>query len=211
MPFLPSFRRLVHRAARPGGCASLPPVPAERSARAVFAPGSVALPPVAPWSDLRGVEAYARACMDACGLHTWAFGWDRAVKRLGCCRVTRREITLSRYFVEAHLDGESAQISDTVLHEIAHALAWEQGRHAGHGPLWKAWCVALGATPRATAARCREFAPNPPKYRLQHRDTGEVFREYARRPRFRRGLARMYMRGRPETLGKLVLVEVKSA
>ncbi len=167
------------------------------------------LPEPGRWTCPDDVAAHARACLDACGLTSWEFGWDRAVKRLGCCRVARRRVTLSRYFVEAHLDAEPLRIRDTILHEIAHALAWEQARHAGHGPLWKAWCRALGATPRATVAECRDFDPRPPRYRLQHADTGEVFREYARRPRFRRGLKNMYMRGRPDTLGKLRLVEIK--
>ncbi len=35
---------------------------------------------------------------------------------------------------------------DTLLHEIAHALA---GPEAGHGPAWKAVAVRIGATPRA--------------------------------------------------------------
>src|SRR5262249_31162680 len=35
-------------------------------------------------------------------------------------------------------------IRDTLLHEIAHALA---GRDAGHGPLWKAMCRRAGAKP----------------------------------------------------------------
>lgn len=165
-------------------------------------------PPSTPWRSLDDVEAYARACLDICGLGAWEFGWDRAVRRLGCCRVSRRRITLSRYFAAAHLDAEPVQIRDTILHETAHALAWEHARHAGHGPLWKACCRALGATPRATVAQCRDFDPRPPRYRLQHRDTGEVFREYARRPHFRRGIKNMYMRNRPDTLGKLVLVAV---
>lgn len=182
-----------------GGCALKR---LDRALAAIPAP----LPPSAPWHGMGDVEAYARSCLDACGLEAWEFGWDRAVKRLGCCRVRRSRITLSRYFVEAHLDTEPERIRETILHETAHALAWEYARHAGHGPLWKACCRALGATPRATVAQCRDFDPRPPRYRLQHCDAGEVFREYARRPHFRRELKNMYMRGRPDTLGKLVLV-----
>lgn len=210
MPFPSPFRGLFRQRAARRPAAGDP-----RQGRAAAegalrpGPGSVTLPAATCWKSLDDVEAHARACLDACGLRAWAFGWDRAVKRLGCCRVSRREITLSRYFAEVHLDEQPGQILDTILHEIAHALAWEQARHAGHGALWKAWCLALGATPRATSSRCREFAPNPPRYRLQHCETGEVFREYARRPHFRHGLRHMYMRGRPETLGKLVVVEVE--
>ncbi len=46
------------------------------------------------------------------------------------------------------LDGRNEQVRDTVLHEIAHAIA---GPEAGHGPLWKATARRIGATPRARA------------------------------------------------------------
>ena len=44
------------------------------------------------------------------------------------------------------LEGNEEEIRDTVLHEIAHAIA---GPEAGHGPLWKATARRIGATPRA--------------------------------------------------------------
>lgn len=40
--------------------------------------------------------------------------------------------------------ADHPQVMDTFLHEVAHVLA---GVAAGHGPLWKATCRALGATP----------------------------------------------------------------
>ena len=46
------------------------------------------------------------------------------------------------------LGGSKEQIRDTVLHEIAHAIA---GREAGHGPLWKVTARRIEATPRAKA------------------------------------------------------------
>ena len=46
------------------------------------------------------------------------------------------------------LEGSEEQIRDTVLHEIAHAIA---GREAGHGLLWKVTARRIGATPRAKA------------------------------------------------------------
>ena len=43
------------------------------------------------------------------------------------------------------LEGSEEQLLDTVLHEIAHAIA---GHEAGHGLLWKATARRIGATPR---------------------------------------------------------------
>lgn len=74
------------------------------------------------------------------GLAEWGFGFDRAKRRFGACRWRERRITLSRTL--AFLNPE-AQVRDTLLHEIAHALTPGEG----HGPRWRAKCVELGATP----------------------------------------------------------------
>ncbi len=42
------------------------------------------------------------------------------------------------------LNGE-AEVRDTLLHEIAHALT---GSRAGHGPAWQKVALAIGAKPR---------------------------------------------------------------
>ena len=69
---------------------------------------------------------------------------DRAVRRLGCYHSNRytndEKITLSKHL--AKLPEE--KIRDTILHEIAHAIA---GHAAGHGPKWKAACRQIGAIP----------------------------------------------------------------
>jgi predicted SprT family Zn-dependent metalloprotease len=72
---------------------------------------------------------------------SWTFGWDRAVRRFGQCRLDERRITLSRELVA--LNGVDL-VRDTVLHEIAHGLA---PRGAGHGPQWRAIARELGAQP----------------------------------------------------------------
>jgi len=46
----------------------------------------------------------------------------------------------------AHIPEE--QVRDTILHEIAHAIA---GHKAGHGWQWKAECRRIGANPNRTA------------------------------------------------------------
>ena len=92
---------------------------------------------------LAQVAATARALMDEHGLADWTFAFLEAERRLGDCHFEERVIRLGR----AHaLDGSEAEIRDTVLHEIAHALA---GPEARHGPAWKAIAKRIGATPRA--------------------------------------------------------------
>ena len=94
---------------------------------------------------LNGVAKMARRLMDEHGLTGWTFAFVEAKRRLGDCHFRHRVIRISR----AHgLEGNEEQIRDTVLHEIAHAIA---GREAGHGRLWKATARRIGATPRAKA------------------------------------------------------------
>ena len=89
--------------------------------------------------------AQARELMDRHGLEDWTLRFNSARKLLGQCRPQQRHILLSR----AHaVNGPIEQVTDTILHEIAHALA---GPAAGHGPSWKAIAVRLGAAPKSCA------------------------------------------------------------
>jgi len=74
------------------------------------------------------------------GLSCWAFRFNRRRRAMGLCHYAHRRIELSLPFVLAN--GE-ARVRDTILHEIAHALA---GHAAGHGPRWRAICRRIGAT-----------------------------------------------------------------
>ncbi len=71
----------------------------------------------------------------------WRFGLNRAKRQLGVCRYRSKRIEMSAYYVK-HNSDES--IRDTLLHEIAHALA---GHAAGHGPVWQAIATRIGARP----------------------------------------------------------------
>ena len=92
---------------------------------------------------LTQVAAMARRLMDDNGLADWTFAFLEAERRLGDCHFEDRVIRIGRSHA---LDGSEAQVTDTILHEIAHALA---GPEARHGPVWKAAARRLGATPRA--------------------------------------------------------------
>ncbi len=157
--------------------------------------------------NLADVESYAVECLEKTGLGHWAFVWDNARRRLGSCRYWKKEITMSRYFVMLNMERPD-QIRDTVLHEIAHALAWIHHHERGHGPHWKSYCRQLGATPRASA-RPESITPMPFKYHLRLKDTGEVVGSYYRKPRFARHIRSVMLRGRPETRGMLELVDAR--
>lgn len=147
----------------------------------------------------------AKALMLQHGLHDWEFFYDNALRRLGACWYQRRAISMSRHFI-AHNGFDSSIVSNTLLHEIAHALAFLHFGERGHGKCWKHFCQQLGIAPQVCVKH-----PTPrtatPRYELRHRDTQEVFRVYYRKPRLR-GLSQRYICGRSDTLGKLVLVEL---
>ena len=95
--------------------------------------------------QLNGVAGMARRLMDEHGLTGWTLAFVEAKRRLGDCHFRHRVIRISRTHA---LEGSEEQIRDTVLHEIAHAIA---GHEAGHGLLWKVTARRIGATPRAKA------------------------------------------------------------
>ena len=78
--------------------------------------------------------------------HGWRFAWNHGRRTLGLCRYTEKTIELSVHFVLRN--GEDA-VKDTLLHEIAHALA---GHRAGHGREWKMACLRIGAKPERTCS-----------------------------------------------------------
>ena len=89
--------------------------------------------------DLLDPRAMARALMDEHGLRDWRLVLDRARVRAGVCRPARCEIGLSRVLTQLHT---TAEVRETVLHEVAHALV---GAHHGHDAVWRARAVAIGA------------------------------------------------------------------
>ncbi len=152
---------------------------------------------------------WATGCIEALGLVGWSYTTDRATRRLGCCRPGQKRISLSRHFVAYYLGRDAELVRRTVLHELAHALAWERHRSRGHGRVWRRYCAELGIPGERATTQCEDFSParspRMPRYALVHDETGEVFRTYVSRPRrSAEQLRRCYIPGRKEeTLGHL--------
>ncbi len=77
------------------------------------------------------------------GLSGWRVGFDRAKTRAGVCRFRERTIGLSWPLTQLH---SPAEVRDTILHEIAHALV---GPTHKHDAVWRATAVRLGCSARA--------------------------------------------------------------
>lgn len=127
------------------------------------------------------VAKTSRSYMTEHGLDDWIFRFDNAKRRAGCCQYSKKTITLSYEFV---LRNNEIEIRDTILHEIAHALA---GPRAKHGPLWKEMCKRIGARP----VRCYSNNVNMPqgKYKAVCGGCNKVF---FRHRNIRRKVSKVY-------------------
>ncbi len=155
----------------------------------------------------RELEQFAYDKLALHGLQGWTFGWDRAKSRLGMCKFLEEHISLSIYALVTH-HQEPNELFDTILHEVAHALAWTRHGNASHDKVWKSICLEIGANPRRCAPA--HLAPSsPPSYALRLKTTGEIVKTYHRKPTFKRPLKYYGLTNRPDTLGQLELIKYK--
>lgn len=90
-----------------------------------------------------------------------------------------------------------------MLHEIAHALDCERNGLQSvmkdpHGPEWQAICMEIGARPE-------EYSSLELKHKWEIRYNDTVIAKYHKKPKYSEGC---YVKGRPETKGKLKLVKL---
>ena len=90
--------------------------------------------------DLNDAARLGRRLLDEHGLHDWTVVFDRAKRRAGVCRPGRKEIGLSAQLTAIHPEAE---VRDTILHEVAHALV---GPRHGHDEVWRAMALRIGCT-----------------------------------------------------------------
>ncbi|MDR7320790.1 MULTISPECIES: SprT-like domain-containing protein [Catenuloplanes] len=81
----------------------------------------------------------------------WRLRFDNAKTRAGVCRADQRVIALSRPLMGLY---SPEQVTETVLHEIAHALA---GPRHGHDRVWRTVARRIGCS----GARC--MPPDAPR------------------------------------------------
>ncbi|WP_345456669.1 SprT-like domain-containing protein [Nocardioides marinquilinus] len=90
--------------------------------------------------DLRDAYALAEHLLERHGLPGWSVEYDHAKRRAGVCRFTTQVIGLSAPLTALHSEDE---VRDTILHEVAHALA---GPRHGHDAHWRAIATRIGGS-----------------------------------------------------------------
>ncbi|GAB2619633.1 hypothetical protein Aab01nite_33750 [Paractinoplanes abujensis] len=90
--------------------------------------------------ELGDVRELATAVMAEHRLSGWRLVFDNAKTRAGSCHSAKREIALSRPLMRLY---EPAQVRQTILHEVAHALA---GAGHGHDRVWRGIARRIGYT-----------------------------------------------------------------
>ena len=78
------------------------------------------------------------------GLTNYTFKWDRAVRRFGCHNGRMKTISLSRPLTQH--ESNECRIKNTILHEIAHALDYEQRGYSNHDRVWKRTARSIGCS-----------------------------------------------------------------
>ncbi|HQR28144.1 MAG TPA: SprT-like domain-containing protein [Nocardioides sp.] len=90
--------------------------------------------------DLTEAYRMATGLVAEHGLTGWRVELDNAKRRAGLCRQHDRVISLSLPLTRLHSEAE---VRETVLHEIAHALV---GAQHGHDEVWRRTAVAIGSS-----------------------------------------------------------------
>ena len=125
------------------------------------------------------VHGEANALLKQYGLaeEGWTFKLSGTKNAIGMCRHSLKQIEFSKWF----LNSDPAEITDTLLHEIAHALV---GKGHGHNALWKAKAREVGADPYANkedvvttatynyVMRCPSCGREWKRYRMKQRNFG---------------------------------------
>lgn len=134
--------------------------------------------------------------------NNWKFAWNNRKTAFGVCNHTRKTIYLSRYLTATE---QREAIEQTILHEIAHAIA---GSAAGHGPAFKAACSRIGCRADGFSRKATAEVDDSKVKWVMVLGT-EIRRRYYRRPAQQtfRSVSAYYVKGqKAATQGKMKLM-----
>lgn len=146
-------------------------------------------------------KIHAELCLNYSFLESWEITFDSAKKRAGICKISSKEISFSINHIE---NNNIETIKDTILHEFAHAIAYQLYSDRGHGKYWKYVARQIGAVPKAKGAF---NLPNAP-WLLVHacRKTAQI-NPISERFRRNHKIKNYFLVGRPETKGELFFIK----
>jgi len=116
-------------------------------------------------------------------LQGWKITWNTRLKN-AMGRAVRasdgtKKIELSTKIIALNLNTPDflSKIKDTIVHEWAHALDWEQYKGWGHGPTWRKCMMSFGLIPeRCFDSNLWLTHPNKAEYVIRNKSTGRVWK-----------------------------------
>jgi hypothetical protein len=153
--------------------------------------------------ELKAAEILAKQLMAEHMSHLtgWRIVFNPRLRRaLGRCHYTKKHIELCPKYVACN---DVAQVRDTILHEIAHALC--PGHN--HDKVWSATAKRIGADGTRFAGPEKVIPKRGYVLAIQHDDgTLEIMRT---KSATKRNMAGRWIKGRPDTINKLVWIDDK--
>jgi len=117
--------------------------------------------------------------IDFYGLHGWKAEINsRAKRRGGCCKPRKKVLDVSAWLVRKN---GFRRIENTILHEIAHAIEYNEYGKTDHGPRWQRIARAIGCDGKRCFTSDNTELPEP-KYYLVCPNCGKKSRRH-RKPK----------------------------
>lgn len=98
------------------------------------------------FKNIQQVEKYTLRILKKYCKHSWSIDWMKRKRVAGMCSPAFYTVHFSKILFELNIKNTDF-ITNTVLHEIAHAIDYERNKKSGHDPTWKAICQELGIEP----------------------------------------------------------------
>ncbi len=146
------------------------------------------------------VKIQAELSLNYSFLESWKITFDSAKKRAGICKINSKEISLSINHIE---NNNIEIIKDTILHEFAHAIAYQLYSDRGHGKYWKSVAREIGAIPKAKGAF---NLPNAPWLLVHACSKTSQINPISERFRRNNKIKNYFLIGQPETKGELFFI-----
>ena len=121
-------------------------------------------------------------------LKDWHHVWNhRLTNAMGRCAIKKgkKYIELSTRIVSLNQNIPQFidKIRDTIIHEWAHALEYEEKKVLSHSSTWRKWMMTLGRVPeRCYDGKLWLMVPRGASHAIRNSTTGRIFRYYKDRP-----------------------------